>query len=194
MWPKILALFRTNICIVRNMTKILALFRTNICIVRNMTMNPGHLPDKVGTIPDKVGTILDITGTISDWFHYGLVTFQTMQIFVRNSAKIFDRILVTFQIMQIFFRNSTKLFANWCPEYDLGHISDKYLHCPEHDQNHSNWWVLCIVRNAEHRQHGRYFLENLYWKKNVGKNDENSGHWLKFLLAKTMQCNFILND
>ena len=51
----------------------MALFRTNICIVRNVTRNPGHIldidgtiPDKLGTIPDKAGTIPDKAGTIPD--------------------------------------------------------------------------------------------------------------------------------
>ena len=35
----------------------LAPFRTNICIVWNMTKTFGTIPDKTGTVPDKVVTV-----------------------------------------------------------------------------------------------------------------------------------------
>ena len=45
---------------------ILALFRTSMCDVRNVTRIFGHVPDITGLVPDITGHVPDITGHIPD--------------------------------------------------------------------------------------------------------------------------------
>ena len=111
--PRFLVIFRTMKKFVRNSAKILGHIQDNQFSKETMS---GTVPAMSGIVPALSGIVPSLSGIVP------------------AMSRIWPGFLVTFQTMQIFVRNMTRI---------LGHVPDNEIWCPEYDQkfwHYSRHW------------------------------------------------------